>query len=234
VTGDGVSGSNMPSLPRTSRPDVSSAGDTSLESLLAGSGLPAGASPELRPVADVLAALSARPEDDELTGLAAAQTEFRRHVILPVQGRQPPRRRPGGLASRLGVKVAAASAAVVMALGGAAAAAYAGVLPSSWQQFAHSAFGAPAYRAAHDTSARAGAARSATPHSRHPVHQTYPSQPPARHRSVHHGGPPRHVWPPAARSFPHRGGPPRARPAHRARIRPARHGAGRWPRHGRE
>jgi hypothetical protein len=221
VTGSGVSGSDMPSLPWTSRPDVSPAWDTSLESLLAGSGLPTGAGPELRPVADVLAALSARPAGDELTGLAAATAEFRRHLVRPAQGRQPPHRRPGGLASRLGVKVAAATALVVMALGGAAAAAYAGVLPSSWQQFAHSAFGAPAYRAGHHASARAGAAGSAVPHSR-PAHQTNPSGSPARHRSVHNARPPLHVRPPAVQPFPHRGGPAGARPAHRALIRPTR------------
>jgi hypothetical protein len=229
VTGDGVSGSDMPNPPWTSRPDVSPARDTSLESLLAGSGLPAGANPELRPVADVLAALSARPAGDELTGLAAAQAEFRRHVVLPAQGKQPPRRRPGGLASRLGVKVAAAIALAVMLLGGAAAAAYAGVLPSSWQQFAHRAFGAPAHRAGHHASAGTGAAGSAMTHSRHPAHRTYPSRPPGRHRSVHHAGPPHHVPPhvppPTPWPFVHHGGLPVTHPAHHALVRPARDGA---------
>jgi hypothetical protein len=224
VTGRGVSGSDMPSLPWTARPDVSPAEETSLEALLAGTGLPAGADPELRPVADVLAALSARPEGDELAGLAAARAEFRRHVVRPAQGRRPHRRRRGGLASRLGVKVAAATALVVMALGGAAAAAYAGVLPGSWQQFAHRTIGAPAYRA-HHPSAGAGAAGSAIPRSRHPAHQTYPSRPPARHQSVHHAGLPHQVRPPAVRPFPHRGAPPVAHPAHHALIRPDRDGA---------
>jgi hypothetical protein len=223
VTGNGVSGSDMPNLPWRARPDVSLVEDTSLESLLAGSGLPAGADPELRPVADVLAALSARPAGDELSGLATARAEFRRHVVRPVQARQSPRRRPDGLASRLGVKVGVATALVSMALGGAAAA-YAGVLPGSWQQFAHRTIGAPAYRAAHDTSAGTGAAGSAVPHSRHPAPQTYPSRPPARHGSVHHTGPPHHVFLPAARPFAHRGGPPGARPAHFAPNRFARDG----------
>jgi hypothetical protein len=226
VNGAGVSGSDMPSLPWTSRPDVSPAGDLSLESLLAGSGPPAGADPELRPVADVLAALSARPAGDELTGLAAARAEFRRHVVLPAQGRHPPRRRPGGLASRLGAKVAAATALVVMALGGAAAAAYSGVLPSSWQQFAHSVFGAPAYRASHHASAGTGAAGTAIPHSS-PAHQTLPSGPPARLRSVHHARPPHRVRPPAAQPFAHGSGPSGARPAHKALIRPTRDGTDR-------
>jgi hypothetical protein len=234
VTGGGVSGSDMPSLPWTSRPDVSPAGDTSLESLLAGSGLPAGAGPELRLVADVLEALSARPAGDELTGLAAARAEFRRHVVLPVQGRQPPRRRPGGLASRLGVKVAAAAALVVMALSGAAAAAYAGVLPGSWQQFAHSAFGAPAYRAGHHASAGTGPARPAVAHSSRPSDQTHPAGRPAGHRFMHHAGPPRQVRLPAVRPFAHPGGLPGAPPARKALIRPARYGADRRPLRGRE
>jgi hypothetical protein len=214
----------MPSLPWTTRPDVSPVEDTSLEALLAGSGLPAGADPELRPVADVLAALSARPAGDELTGLAAARAEFRRHVARPAHARESPRRRPDRLASRLGVKVGAATALVVMALGGAAAAAYAGVLPGSWQQFAHRTIGAPAYRAHHDASAGTGAAGPAVPHSRHPAHQTYPSRPPAGHRPVHHAGPPHHVRPPAARPFVHRAGPPGARLPHFALNRPARDG----------
>jgi hypothetical protein len=161
VTGGGVSGSDMPILPWTAREDLSSAEDTSLAALLAGNGLPAGADAELRPVADVLAALTARPAGDELTGLAAARAEFRRRVVAPVQVRQSPRRRPGGLASRLGAKAAAAAAVVVMGLGGTAAAAYTDALPGSWQQFAHRTIGAPAHGPGHQTPAGAGAAGSA-------------------------------------------------------------------------
>jgi hypothetical protein len=226
VTGGGVSGSNMPNLPWTARPDVSPVEDTSLESLLAGVGLPAGADAELRPVADVLAALSGRPAGDELTGLSAARAEFRRHVVPPVQARQSHRRRPSRLASRLAVKVGAASALVVMAVGGgAAAAAYGGVLPVSWQQFAHRAIGAPAYKARHDTSTVA--ARPAVPRSRHPAHQTYSRGLPARHGFRHHAWPPHHQRPPAVRPsvspppptvrpFVHHGGLPGAHPAHSA------------------
>jgi hypothetical protein len=112
-------------------------------------------------VADVLAALTARPSGDELTGLAAARAEFRRRVALPVQVRRSPRRRQGGLVARLGVKAGAAAAVAVMGLGGAAAAAYAGALPGSWQQFAHRTIGAPAHAAGHDTPTGPGAAGSA-------------------------------------------------------------------------
>jgi hypothetical protein len=155
VTGGGVSGSDMPSFPWTARQDVSPAEDASLAALLAGEGLSAGADPELRPVADVLVALTARSAGDELTGLAAARAEFRRHVVMPAQGRHSAHRRPGGLVSRLGVKAAATAALVVMALGGAAAVAYAGALPGSWQQFAHRTIGAPMRVADHETPAGA-------------------------------------------------------------------------------
>ena len=237
MTGSGVSGSNMPSQPWTARPDVSPAEDTSVEALLAGAGLPAGADPELRPVADFLAALSARPAGDELTGLAAAQAEFRRHVAArPAHARQSPgrRRRRFGLATRLSVKAGAATALVVMALGGAAAAAYADVLPGSWQQFAHSAIGAPAYRAKHGRPAGTSAAGSAVPHSRHPAHQTYLSGPPARHRSVHHAGPPHLVWPPATGPFVHHSGALGAHAVHNVIVRTARDGADRRLLRGRE
>jgi hypothetical protein len=216
----------MPSLPWTSRPDVSPAEDTSVEALLAGNSLPAGAEPELRPVADVLAALSASPAGDELTGLDAARAEFRRHVVRPAQRRESPARRPGGLASRLGVKAAAAAALVALAMGGAAAAAYARALPGSWQQLAHRTIGAPAYRAGHGRPLGTGAAGPSAPHPRHPAHQTDPGRPPARHRSKH-AGPPHHAWPPAKRPFtpfapfPHPSKPPAVHAAHHALIRPA-------------
>jgi hypothetical protein len=228
----------MPSLPWTTRPDVSPDEDTSLEALLAGSGLPAGADPELRPVADLVAALSAHPADDELTGLAAARAEFRRHVARPVQAAQSHRRRPG-LASRLGVKAGAAAALVAMALGGAAAAAYAGVLPVSWQQFAHSTIGAPAYRADHDVSARTGTAgagarptadRPRVRHPRHRAHHTYSRRLPAVPVPVRRPVPPRHAKLPAVLPFTHRGGLQAAHPAPSDLVRPARIGAERRPR----
>jgi hypothetical protein len=230
VTGGGVSGSDMPSLPWTARQDVSPVEDTSLAALLAGSGLPAGADAELRPVADVLAALAARPAGDELTGLAAARAEFRRHVAGPVHVRRSPRRLVG-LASRLGVKAGAAAAVVVMGLGGAAAAAYADALPVSWQQFAHRAIGAPVHAVGHVTRPATGVAGSAAhpPKSRHPAYRTHSSGPPARSgfprltRPAHHAGP-LTEWP-----FGPRGGLPAAPFAPRP-PRPARRdGADRRP-----
>ena len=201
-----------------------------MEALLAGTGLPAGGDPEWRPVADVLAALSARPADDELNGLAAARAEFRRPVARPAQMRQSSHRRAGGLVSRLGVKVAAATALVVMTLGGAAAAAYAGVLPSSWQQFAHRTIGAPAYRAHHVRPPGARAAGPALPRSGRPARQTYRSGPPGRRRPRRHAGPAHHVRPLLApRPFVHHIRPSGVRVVHGTLVRPARPAAVRRP-----
>jgi hypothetical protein len=210
VTGGGVSGNDMPSLRWTARQDVSPVEDTPLESLLAGNGLPSGAGAELRPVADALAALGAHPGGDELTGLAAARAEFRRRVAEPVRVRQSHRWRSVGLLSRLGVRVASAAAVVAMGLGGAAAVAYAGALPTAWQQFAHRTIGAPVRGAPHDTRAVTGAAGSAAhrPGSRHPVHQAHSAGPSASHWSTHHTWPPLHAGPPPARPFVHLVRPP--------------------------
>lgn len=219
MTGGGVSGNDMPSLPWTARQDVSPVDDAFLESLLAGNGLQAGAGAELRPVADALAALGAHPAGDELTGLAAARAEFRRRVAVPVEVRQSRRWRSVGLVSRLGVRVASAAAVVVVGFGGAAAAAYAGALPSSWQQFAHRTIGAPVHGAPHDTRAATSVGGSAAhrPGSRHPAYQAHSAGPPARHGSPHHNRPPLDAGRPAARPFVHLVRPP---------IVPA---AGRWP-----
>jgi hypothetical protein len=219
VTGGGVSGNDMPSLPWTARQDVSPAEDTPLESLLAGNGLQGGAGAELRPVADALAALGAHPAGDELTGLGAARAEFRRRVAGPVRVRQSHRWRSVGLVSRLGVRIASAAAVVAMGLGGAAAVAYAGALPTSWQQFAHRTIGAPVHGAPHDSRAVTGAAGSAAhrPGSRYQAPQARPGGLSARHASLHHTRSPFDAVPPPARPFGHLVRPP---------IVP---GVGRWP-----
>jgi len=206
----------MPKFPWTARPDASPAEDASLAALLAGDEPPADAGAGLRPVADILAALAASPGGDELAGLAAAQAEFRRHVVPARAGQS--HRCPASLVSRLGLRFIAATAVVVMGFGGAAAAAYAGALPTSWQQFAHRTIGAPVQGARHETRATTSSARSAPqPSSGRPAHQPHSEGPPARHASRHHTRPPRHARPPAVWPFLHRGGPP---------TTPA---AGRWP-----
>ena len=198
----------MPNLPWTARPDVSPAEDPSLAALLAGRGLPADAGAELRPVADVLAALTARPAGGELAGLAGAAAEFRRHAGRPAPARRPACWRLGGLGARLGVRVGAAAAVVAVGLGGAAAAAYAGVLPGSWQQFAHATIGAPAHPAGHDTPARTATdgPKADLTRSRHPAHHPHSSTRPGRHRSRHHGAPPPHVGPPPHAKTKHHAG----------------------------
>ena len=219
MTGGGVSGNDMPSLPWTARQDVSPAEDTPLESLLAGNGLPSGAGAELRPVADALAALGAHPAGDELTGLAAARAEFRRRVAEPVRVRQSHRWRSVGLVSRLGVRVASAADVVAMGLGGAAAVAYAGALPTSWQQFAHRTIGAPVHGAPHDARAvtRAAGPAAHRPSSRHAAYQGQSGGLPAGHGSSRHTRPPLDAGPPTARPFIHLVRPPIVPPA------------GRWP-----
>jgi hypothetical protein len=228
VSGGGVSGSDMPSLPWAARQDVSPAEDTSLAALLAGNGLPADAGAELRPVADVLASLTARPGSDELTGLAAAQAEFRRRVAGPAQVRRSRHWRPGGLVSRLGVKVSTAAAVVVMGFGGAAAAAYANALPSSWQQFAHRTFGAPANGPGHEMRATTGADQPAAhPSSGNPAPQAHSGGPLARYGSPQHARPPLHAEPPSTRPFMVGGRPPD--PAGPGRWKPLPVGTLRWP-----
>jgi hypothetical protein len=123
--------------------------------LLEGGELPDGAAARLQRVADMLAALRAEPAGDELTGLTAAQAEFRRRIAQPARPHSPRGRRPARLASLLGAKAAAAAAIVAIGLGGAGAAAYAGALPPSLQQFAHRAISAPAPRQA-GSGARSG------------------------------------------------------------------------------
>jgi hypothetical protein len=137
----------MPSFPWPARRDGSALEDTALTALLEGGELPDDTAARLRPLADMLAALKAEPAGDELTGLAAAQAEFRRRMAEPARPGMPRRRRPVRLASLLSARAAAAAAVVAIGLGGAAAA-YAGALPASLQQFAHSAIGAPAPRQA--------------------------------------------------------------------------------------
>jgi hypothetical protein len=208
----------MPKFPWTARPDASPAEDASLAALLAGDEPPADAGAGLWPAADVLAALTASPGGGELTGLAAAQAEFRRHVGVRAQARRSHRWRPASLVSRLGLRLGTATAVVVVGLGGAAAAGYAGALPACWQQFAHATIGAPERGPGHGARVATSSARSAPrPSSPHPTHQPHSERPPARHASRHHIRAPRHARVPVVWPFLHRGWPP---------VTPA---AGQWP-----
>lgn len=143
MTGRDVSGSDMPNFSWPVGRDAAAAEDAALAALLAGSDLSADAASGLRPVADVLAAIRAGPASDELTGLGAAQAEFRRRIAGPASASRSRGRRPAVFGS-LGAKAAAAAVIAAIGLGGAATAAYAGALPSSWQRVAHQIIGAPA------------------------------------------------------------------------------------------
>ena len=147
MTGYGVSDGDMPNFPGRSRRDVPVIGDASLAALLAGGESPA---PELRPVAEALAALRAGPAGDELAGEAVALAAFRDHIGVPGPARHParqpargPARRRSALLSPL-LSARAAVIAAALSLAGFATAAYAGALPVPVQQLAHAAIGAPA------------------------------------------------------------------------------------------
>ena len=142
----------MPNIPQPQRQDEPAVTDADLATLLAGT---AGTASGLRPVADVLAALTAEATATELAGEARALAEFRRQAGGPVPSRRA-RRGSAGLTSRLGVKVGASVAAVAVALGGGAVAAFAGALPAPIQRLAHDTIGAPGPGPSRDLPARRG------------------------------------------------------------------------------
>jgi len=128
----------MLSIPQPQRQDGSAVTDADLAALLAGEGVPAG----LRPVADILAALTAEATAGELAGEARALAEYRCRAGAP-EARRQARLGPAVLVPRISSKVAAAAAGVVVLLGGVATAAYADVLPAPIQRLAHDTIGAP-------------------------------------------------------------------------------------------
>jgi hypothetical protein len=99
--------------------------------------------PEMRPVGEIVAALTAGPVDDELAGEAAAMAAYRKRpgALRPASRAHRRRRRP--LSSLLSV-AAATGTAVIVGLGALATAAYTGALPSPVQRIAHAIIGAPA------------------------------------------------------------------------------------------
>jgi hypothetical protein len=133
----------MPSIQWPDHQDVPMIGDTAMAALLAGADLPAGAAPELRPLAQALAELRGRPASDELAGEADSLAAFRQQFSAPGTGYRPQARNRPLLSRRLPAK-AAAAVALVLGLGGAATAAYAGSLPPVVQRLAHDILGAPA------------------------------------------------------------------------------------------
>ena len=69
----------MPNFTWPRRRDVPLISDAALAALLTGAELPPGAAPQLRPLAETLAALAGRPAEDELAGGAGTLTAFRDH-----------------------------------------------------------------------------------------------------------------------------------------------------------
>jgi hypothetical protein len=139
MTDYGVPDSDMTVFPWPARPD-----NQVLEALLSGACPPEDAPGELRPVAEVLVALQAPPDQREAAGWGQALAEYREMTRRPeTPGRRLPRRkaRPASLlATRL---AAAAGAAAIAVLGGGAAAAYTGNLPAALQKIAHETIAAP-------------------------------------------------------------------------------------------
>lgn len=143
MTGRGVSDYDMPIRSWLHRTDVSGIQDAVLSSLLDEGTPPQDAPGSFRHLADVLAALRARPATDEMAGLVAATAEFRRRVGVSSQPRRFRPRRIIVLASLLSAKAATATALAVISLGGLATVAYSGNLPAPAQRFAHDTIGAP-------------------------------------------------------------------------------------------
>jgi hypothetical protein len=166
----------MPNIPQPQRQDEPVVTDADLADLLAGT---TDAAPGLRPVADVLAALTAEPTGMELAGEARALAEFRRRAGAQAPAQRA--RRGTGLRSRLGVKVGASVTAVAVVLGGGAVAAFADVLPAPIQRLAHEAIGAPIPHPRHDLPSRSRTAA----HGRSGVH----GQPGAHGKPAARGGP---------------------------------------------
>jgi hypothetical protein len=165
VTGNGVPDDDMPTTGKPPRQDRSAVTDAGLDALLAGT---VGDTPELRPVADMLAALTAEATAGELAGEARALAEFRRRAAAPATG-QSARPRAAGLNSRLGAKFGAVAAGAAIVFGGAATAAFANMLPAPIQRLAHDTIGAPA-PARHEAPARPTAPGAPAAHGQPPAH----------------------------------------------------------------
>jgi hypothetical protein len=147
VTGRDVPDGDMPNLPWPKHRDEPVTGDPSLADVLTWAEFPPGSAPELKPVAEVLAALTAGPADDELAGEGVALAAYRNRGDVPrpaTRGRR--RRRPlfPFLSARAAATVAAAA---VLGIGVFATAAYTQALPAPVQRLAHVIIGAPTARA---------------------------------------------------------------------------------------
>ena len=107
----------MPNLPWPTHRDEPVTGDPSLAALLKWAEFPASSAPEMQPVAEVLAALTAGPADDELAGEAAALAAYRNQAGVPRPATRARRRRRRPLFPFLSARPAATVAAAAAVLG---------------------------------------------------------------------------------------------------------------------
>jgi len=133
----------MPNLPfRRRHGDPADA--PQLDELLDAGRLDANAAPEWQSVSDVLRSAAAATEPSELAGEAEVLSAFRRERVGVRHRRpQPIARCKSMFSTLLTGRIAVGLAAGVVTVTGAATAAYACVLPSPIQSFAHSTIGAP-------------------------------------------------------------------------------------------
>jgi hypothetical protein len=140
---DDVWGGEMPNLPfRRRHGDPADA--PQLDELLDAGRLDASAAPEWQSVSDVLRSAAAAAEPSELAGEAAVMATFRRERVgIRHRRPQPIARCKSMFSTLLTGRIAVGLAAGVVTVTGAATAAYACVLPSPIQSFAHTTIGAP-------------------------------------------------------------------------------------------
>jgi hypothetical protein len=140
---DDVWGGEMPNLPfRRRHGDPADA--PQLDELLDASRLDASAAPEWQSVSDVLRSAAAAAEPSELAGETAVLAAFRRERVgIRHRRPQPIARCKSMFSTLLTGRIAVGLAAGVVTVTGAATAAYACVLPSPIQSFAHNTIGAP-------------------------------------------------------------------------------------------
>jgi hypothetical protein len=144
---DDVWGGEMPNLPFWRRQNDQTDAEQ-LDELLDAGAVGAAANPEWQSVSDVLRSAAAAAEPSELAGEAATVAAFRRERVgIRHRRPQPIARYKTVIANRfsslLPGRIAVGLAAGVVTLTGAATAAYACVLPSPIQSFAHTTIGAP-------------------------------------------------------------------------------------------
>src|SRR5215469_9641990 len=145
MSGSDASSSEMPKVPFPGQAGRDE-DELLLDMILDRRPLPPSAPPGMHALADKLVGLAAPPRAGELPGEAAALAAFLRSgspASKLVLAGEPPRHRRGRRFRAGRARLSAAAAVVTVALSGTAAA-YAGVLPTSVQNFAHRMIDAPA------------------------------------------------------------------------------------------